>query len=278
MAGLGLLARTAEQRARPAETRGENRGVSRFGCRFVTAVAAVVVVSGPSAYGAERGRELWGAVAIVPGREGIVEVAGHTDAALEAGSRLTLTAPEGAEVTGMPLRARGYRGAVAAGGGSGTYTFTGTGSSWRGRGFPFVLAVPGDAVPGTRLRGCAVRLVDGGGVVKDTGGCEVTVGLPEPTLTRPESGVPLSGHPEMAGTAYPGAQVTVRYWGKAESQFVTGQGPKDGSEVCTATAASDGAWSCVPGTELPSRAGLLQAVAAFGGVRAVSEQVNVTVS
>lgn len=248
--------------------------------RWAAALAGIAVslLPPPTAYGAEHGHELWGAVTIVPGREGIVEVAGYTGVPLGTGSKLTLTAPERTEVMDVPLDVRGYGGTVAADGGSGTYTFTGAGPAWRGWIFPFVLAMPVDAVPGSRLRGCAMRLVDGDGASRDTGACEVTVGLPEPTLTRPEAGVPLPGRPEAAGTAYPGTQITVRHWSKGESEGVTGQGPKEGTEVCTATAAADGTWSCDPALDLPSGAGLLQAVATFRGVRAVSEQIEVTVS
>lgn len=227
---------------------------------------------------AHGGRDLWATVTIVPGREGIVEAAGYTGPALGAGSRLTLTAPEGTEVTDTPLEAHGYRGAVDTDGDSATYTYTGTtnGSAWQAQTFPFVLAVPADAVPGTRLTGCAMRLTDAHGTRKDHGTCAVTVGLPEPTLTKPESGVPLDVRPEMAGTAYPGAQVTVRHE-DAQDEGVTGQGPEPGAEVCTTTAGAGGTWSCRPALPLPAGPGRLQATASLNGVSAVSEQKNVTV-
>ncbi|MDQ1047154.1 carboxypeptidase regulatory-like domain-containing protein [Streptomyces sp. V4I2] len=249
------------------------------------AVVGTLAVSGPppeTATAAARG--LWGAVTIAPGREGIVEASGYEGAALGAGSVLTLTAPEGSEVTGVPFAGSGYRGVVVSGGGGGTYTFTGaasdaegtegaegaevTGSAaaqgWQGRTFPFVLAVAPDAVPGTRLRGCVLRLTDAGGAVQDQGTCEVTVGLPGPTLTRPESGVPLPARPEIAGTAYPGAQVTVR--------------DALESEVCATTATAAGSWSCVPDPALPSGPGRLQATATLNGVSGTSEQIAITVA
>ncbi|MEV2210828.1 carboxypeptidase regulatory-like domain-containing protein [Streptomyces sp. NPDC050997] len=232
------------------------------------AVAGTIAWSGSPqerAQAAGLGRELWGAVTIVPGREGTVEVTGYQGAPLGAGSVLTLTAPEGAEVADAPLDAHGFRGAVASDRGSGTYTFDeGVATrAWQGRTFPFVLSVPRDAVPGTRLSGCAVRLTEAGGAVRDEGTCAVTVGLPEPALTRPESGVPLLALPKASGTAFPGAQVTVR----------------DGeeNEVCATTATAKGAWSCVPSVALPTGSGRLQVTASFNGVSAVSEQIAITV-
>ncbi|MDN3023563.1 carboxypeptidase regulatory-like domain-containing protein [Streptomyces sp. S.PB5] len=224
------------------------------------------------------GRELWGAVSIVPGRQGIVQVSGYTGPALGRGSRLTLTAPEGTEVTDTPLDASGYRGFVDTDGDSATYTYTGpaAGRPWQEQSFPFVIAVPADAVPGTRLTGCAMRLTDARGTRKDHGVCAVTVGLPEPTLTRPASGVALVARPETAGTAHPGSQVTVRHE-DAQDEGVTGQGPEPGAEVCTATAGADGKWSCQPAAALPAGPGRLQATATLNGVSAVSEQIYVTV-
>ncbi|PWI20626.1 hypothetical protein DI272_23630 [Streptomyces sp. Act143] len=228
--------------------------------------------------GRELGRELWGDVTILPGREGIVEIAGYEGVALGAGSRLTLTAPAGAEVRATPLRARGYRGSVDTDGDSASYTWSGPagGRPWQGRSFPFVLAVPADAVPGTRLDGCTTRLTDARGTRKDRGTCAVTVGLPEPTLTRPASGVALVARPETGGTAHPGAQITVRYE-DTEDEGITGNGPEPGAEVCTATAGRDGRWSCVPGAALPAGPGRLQATASFNGAAAVSEQIYVVV-
>jgi hypothetical protein len=166
----------------------------------------------------------------------------------------------------MPLDDSGYRGAVAAGGRRGTYTVTGSAGAqpWKGRAFPFVLAVPKDAVPGDRLGGCVVRLSDARGVAKGTGSCEVRVGLPGPTLTRPESGVPLVGRPEIAGTAHPGARVVVR--------------DKDERQACVATAAADGRWTCTPGPGLPPGANRLQATATLNGVSATSEQIHITLA
>ncbi|MEV0978596.1 carboxypeptidase regulatory-like domain-containing protein [Streptomyces sp. NPDC049915] len=211
-------------------------------------------------------RELWGSVTIVPGRQGLLEVAGYGGPALGAGSRLTLTVSAPAAVTGTPLADGGYRGAVAADGGTGTYTFSGTaaGGPWSGRTFPFVLFVPANAVPGTRLSGCAMVVTDAGGSRRDEGACTVTVGLPEPTLSQPLAGVPLGSRPRTAGTAYPGAQVSVR--------------DQDENEVCSTTAAADGTWWCVPGTDLPAGAGRLQATATFNGVSAESEQIRITVT
>jgi hypothetical protein len=239
-------------------------------------IATLTLIATPAS--AHDNRELWGAVTIVPGRQGIVEVGGYIGPALGRGSRLTLTAPEGAEVTDTPLDAVGYRGSVDTDGDRATYTYTGPadGRPWREQSFPFVLAVPADAVPGSRLTGCAMRLTDARGTRKDHGVCTVTVGLPEPTLTRPASGVPLAVRPEMAGTAYPGAQVTVRHE-DAEDEGVTGQGPEPGAEVCTATAGADGTWSCLPGLALPAGPGRLQATASLNGVGAVSEQISITV-
>ncbi|MGW4002101.1 hypothetical protein ACWEGM_09490, partial [Streptomyces nigra] len=49
-------------------------------------------------------------------------------------------------------------------------------------------------------------------------------------------------------------------------------------EVCSATAAPDGTWSCVPGVALPAGPGLLQATATLNGVSATSEQIAITVA
>lgn len=142
-----------------------------------------------------RDGELWGAATIAPGREGIVDVAGFKGAA--PGATLTLTAPRGVRVTATPLAAPGCLGRVAADGRSGTYTVTGdtAGQSGQGRTVPFVLAVPADAVPGTRLRDRDLRLADADGVRQAAGRCAVTVGLAGPTQTRPLSGVPLDVRP-----------------------------------------------------------------------------------
>lgn len=230
----------------------------------VTVVCAVVVPAG-AASGAGGG-ELWGTATIEPGREGIVEVAGYPDAgpSLGTGSVLTLTAPKGAEVTGTPLVEGGYRGSVAKDASSGTYTFARTGTAWKGRTFPFVLSVPRGTEPGTRLPGCTLVVQDAHGAVQESGTCEVTVGLPGPTLTRPHSGVPLDPRPEMSGTAHPGARITVQ---DAEEE-----------EVCTTTAAPDGTWSCTPSTDLRFGPGRLQATATFNGVSTHSEQINITVT
>ncbi|MFF5156245.1 carboxypeptidase regulatory-like domain-containing protein [Streptomyces sp. NPDC000348] len=211
----------------------------------------------------ENDRVLWGAVTIPPGRDGVVEAAGPTGPALGAGSTLTLTAPAGSRVTGTPLGAPGYRGAVAADGRSARYTAVPAERPRRAGAFPFVLAVPADAVPGSRLRGCVLRLVDADGAVRAAGGCQVTVGLAEPALNRPESGVPLGARPVIAGTAHPGAQLTVS--------------DQDGHEVCTDTAGADGRWSCAPGPALPDGPNRLQATAALNGVSASSEQIQITV-
>lgn len=140
----------------------------------------------PSAAAGER--VLWGSVTIPPGRDGIVEAAGLSGPALGLGSSLTLTAPAGARVTAVPLTTAGYRGEVAADGRTAAYTAVSAESPWRTGTFPFVLAVPADAVPGTRLEGCAMRLADAEGVTRASGACQVTVGLPSPVLSRPESG------------------------------------------------------------------------------------------
>ncbi|GGL90346.1 hypothetical protein GCM10010129_37800 [Streptomyces fumigatiscleroticus] len=219
----------------------------------------------PGAAAAPVVRELRAARTIDPGREGIVEVAGYTGPRLGAGSTLTVTAPAGTELTGTPLDAAGYRGTVAPGGGSAAYTFTGTPATeaWHIRTFPFVVAVPAHAVPGTRLRGCALRLTDARGARRAAGACEVTVGLPGPTLTRPISGVLLDGRPEMSGTAHPGARITVR--------------DKDERTACATTAAADGTWRCTPGPAFPSGANRLQATADLNGVSATSEQIRIAV-
>ncbi|MEW2808576.1 carboxypeptidase regulatory-like domain-containing protein [Streptomyces massasporeus] len=222
-------------------------------------VVGALVVPGASAVARDGG--LWGAATIAPGREGIVEVAGVPEGA--EGVMLTLTAPRGTRVTGAPLDAFGYRGSVAADGRSAAYTVTGGVSGHNGV-LPFVLAVPGNAVPGTRLRDCSLRLTDARGVPRAVGRCSVTVGLASPTLTRPLSGVPLGARPEVSGTAHPGAQVTVH--------------DKDDQEACATTAAPDGTWSCAPGTALPAGANRLQAVAALNGVSAMSEQIDIVVA
>ncbi|MBT2418597.1 carboxypeptidase regulatory-like domain-containing protein [Streptomyces sp. ISL-22] len=236
------------------------------------AVAGVLVMSG-MAYGGEgpAGGDLWAAATIEPGREGIVEVGGYEGAPLGAGSVLTLTAPANARVTGTPFAAGGYRGSVALGGGSGTYTFTGapgadgkpTPGAWKGRTFPFVLSVSRDAEPGTRLPDCTLVLKDAKGTVRQWGTCTVTVGLPAPTLSHPQSGVPLGALPKASGTAYPGAQITVR---DAREE-----------EVCTTTTAPAGTWSCTPALPLPPGPGRLQATATLNGVSATSEQIDITV-
>lgn len=247
------------------------------------AVAGVLVTSG-TAYGTHPapagppGHGLWASATIEPGREGIVEVGGYDGAALRAGSTLTLTAPARTRVTGAPFAAGEYRASVAVGGGSGTYTYLGTTTSakrpgpagagvrepWKGRTFPFVLSVRPDAEPGTRLPDCSLVLKDADGTVRERGTCAVTVGLPAPTLSRPHAGVPLSASPRASGTAYPGAQITVR--------------DAVENEVCTTTAAPDGTWSCVPDLALTPGPGRLQATATLNGVSAASEQINITVT
>ncbi|MGC5034317.1 carboxypeptidase regulatory-like domain-containing protein [Streptomyces sp. DT190] len=224
-------------------------------------VAGVLATCGPPAV-ARDGGPLWAAAVIAPGREGVVEVAGVADA--PPGATLTLVAPRGARVTGTPLGA--YRGSVAAGGRSASYTVGGGTAARPGpdRTFSFVLAVPADAVPGTRLRGCHLRLTDGQGVRRAAGRCSVTVGLAAPTLARPLSGVPLATRPEISGTAHPGAQVTVR--------------DKDEQEACATTAGPDGVWACTPGPALPAGANRLQAVATLNGVSAMSEQIDIAVA
>ncbi|GAA4064921.1 carboxypeptidase regulatory-like domain-containing protein [Streptomyces shaanxiensis] len=272
------------------------------------AVAGVVSMSGVTygvAYGAEgpteavtsvgpagpdgsAGPDLWAAATIEPGREGRVEVGGYEGMPLGEGSTLTLTAPTGTRVTGMPFAALGYRGAVGQGGASGTYTFTGpsaaagdpdsaagpasgSGSAsdspseaWKRRTFPFVLSVGPEAEPGTRLPDCALVLRDAKGTVRERGTCTVTVGLPAPTLSRPQSGVPVSALSRTVGTAYPGAQITVR--DAAEN------------EVCSTTTGPNGIWHCVPALALTPGPGRLQATATMNGVSSTSEQIDITVS
>jgi hypothetical protein len=230
-----------------------------------TAAAGVVLALPASPAVADAGA-LGAAVTIAPGREGILTVAGYQGPRLGAGSVLTLTAPGGSTVTGTPLGVPGYRGSVAADGGSGAYTSTGASveQPWQGGGFPFLLAVPADAVPGTRLRGCALRLTDAEGRQRADGTCRVTVGMPGPTLTRPESGVPLPGRPEISGTAYPGARITVR--------------DKEDRTACATTAAADGTWTCTPSPAFPAGANRLQATAGLNGVSATSEQIHITVA
>ncbi len=126
-----------------------------------------------------------------------------------------------------------------------------------------MLAVPLGAEPGTRLKGCVLRLADARGVARATGGCQVTVGLPSPVLSRPESGVPLGARPAAAGTAHPGARITVS--------------DQDGNEVCTDTAGPDGLWSCAPARDLPDGPNRLQAKATLNGVSATSEQIQISV-
>ncbi|EGX60860.1 hypothetical protein SZN_05382 [Streptomyces zinciresistens K42] len=226
------------------------------------------------------GTGLWAAATVEPGREGIVEVTADAGRTLGAGSTLTLTAPAGARVTGAPAAGSGYRGSVARGGGSAAYTFDGLDgldgldgsdvsdgarpAAWSGRTFPFVVSLPPDAEPGTRLPDCTLALRDARGTVRQRGTCAVTVGLPAPVLARPASGVPLAAAPQTSGTAYPGAQVTVR---DALEQ-----------EVCATTAAPSGTWSCVPSLALPVGAGRLQATATLNGVSAASEQIDITVA
>ncbi|CAL9475207.1 carboxypeptidase regulatory-like domain-containing protein [Streptomyces sp. enrichment culture] len=238
--------------------------------RSSKAAAAVLTAAGILAGGllaapptAAGERVLWGSVTIPPGRDGIVEASGLSGPALGFGSSLTLTAPAGARVTGVPLTAAGYRGEVAADGRTAAYTATSAESLWETRTFPFVLAMPADAVPGTRLDGCVLRLADAEGAERASGGCQVTVGLPSPVLSRPESGVPLGYRPAASGTAYPGAQVTVS--------------DQDGNEVCVDTAGSDGHWNCAPGRDLPAGANRLQATATLNGVSASSEQIQIAV-
>ncbi|MFJ4538609.1 Ig-like domain-containing protein [Streptomyces tibetensis] len=230
-----------------------------------TAAVAGALVAGalvcPATPAAARDGGLWGAATIAPGREGIVEVMGVEEAF--EGAVLTLIAPRGTRVTGTPLDASGYRGSVAVGGRSATYTVTGA-AAGRIRVFPFVLAVPAAAVPGTRLRDCSLRFTDARGVQRAVGRCAVTVGLAGPVLTRPLSGVPLSARPKISGTAHPGARVTVR--------------DKDDQEACSTTAAPDGTWACTPGPAFPAGANRLQAVAALNGVSAISEQVDIVVA
>ncbi|WP_031483113.1 hypothetical protein [Streptomyces bicolor] len=237
------------------------------------AVAGVVCGAGVT-YGAQGATEsdgsvrrgLWAAATIEPGREGIVEVGGHEGAELGAGSALTLTAPTLAKVTAVPVAALGYRGSVAQGGAAGTYTFTGASASaaWTSRTLPFVLSVAPAAEPGTRLPDCTLVLRDANGTVRARGTCTVTVGLPTPTLSHPQPGVPLSGTPRMSGSAHPGAQVTVR--DAAEN------------EVCATTTAPNGIWTCVPALALTPGPGRLQATATMNGVSATSEQIHVTVT
>ncbi|MFJ3667823.1 carboxypeptidase regulatory-like domain-containing protein [Streptomyces sp. NPDC090106] len=243
------------------------------------ALAAAVLLAALAPPARADSRELWAAATILPGRSGIVEVTGYDGEPLGRGSRLTLTAPGGARVTDTPLAAAsGYRGTVDPDGDSAAYLYTGTAADppWAGRTFPFVLAVPAGAVPGTRLDGCATRLTDERGTRVDHGTCAVVVGLPEPTLTRPVAGTALTVRPQAGGTAYPGAQITVEYEEAADAA-VTGNGPRPPLEVCTATAAADGTWSCAPAAPLPTGPGRLQASAALNGVSSVSEQISVTV-
>ncbi|WP_030899808.1 MULTISPECIES: Ig-like domain-containing protein [unclassified Streptomyces] len=247
-------------------TRNAMNARNRCG-KAAAVVGAVVagVLAFPGASTAARDGGVWGAATIVPGREGVVEVAGRPGTPPGAGATVTLTAPRGARVTATPLDAAGYRGRVAPGGRGGTYTLTGeaAGRPWQDRTFPFVLAVSADAVPGTRLRGCSVLVTDARGVRQAAGRCSVTVGMAGPTLDRPLSGVALDGRPRISGTAHPGARITVR--------------DKDDQEACAATAAPDGTWSCTPRSALPAGTNRLQAVATLNGVSAESEQIDISV-
>lgn len=238
------------------------------------AVAGVVITPG-TAYG---GDDLWASATIEPGREGIVEVGGYAGAPLGAGSVLTLTAPSTTTVTGTPFTGLGYRGSVTLGGTTGTYTFEGVAAAadapdgpqesaaaaWKGRKYPFVLSVPADAEPGTRLPDCALVLRDANGTVRQRGTCTVTVGLPAPVFSRPHSGVPLGARPRMVGTAYPGAQVTVR---DAREE-----------EICATTTAPNGVWWCDPSHALPPGTGRLQSTATLNGASATSEQIDILVT
>lgn len=221
--------------------------------------------------------DLWATATIEPGREGIVEVGGYDGTPLGEGSVLSLTAPSTTTVTGAPFAEPGYRGSVTLGGASGTYTFEGAPAAadepekadgaalaaWKDRKYPFVLSVPADAEPGTRLPDCTLVLRDAKGTVQQKGTCTVTVGLPAPTLSHPHSGVPLSPRPKLLGSAYPGAQVTVR---DAQEE-----------EVCATTTAPNGMWWCVPADALPPGTGRLQATATLNGVSATSEQIDIVV-
>jgi hypothetical protein len=137
-------------------------------------------------------------------------------------------------------------------------------AAWKDRKYPFILSVPANAEPGTRLPDCALVLRDAKGRVQQKGTCTVTVGLPAPTLSHPHSGVPLSARPKLLGSAYPGAQVTVR---DALEE-----------EVCATTTAPNGMWWCVPSQALPPGTGRLQATATLNGVSATSEQIDVVVA
>ncbi|EPJ34161.1 hypothetical protein STAFG_8780 [Streptomyces afghaniensis 772] len=76
--------------------------------------------------------------------------------------------------------------------------------------------------------------------------------------------MPLDVRPRIAGTAHPGARVTVR--------------DKDDREACATTAAPDGTWACTPGTALRAGVNRLQAVATLNGVSAMSEQIDISVA
>ncbi|MER6672267.1 carboxypeptidase regulatory-like domain-containing protein [Streptomyces sp. NPDC000983] len=239
--------------------------LSRSASAALAAAVLTALAALPGRAAALDGPELWGAVTIPPGREGVVEISGYSGPALGVGSALTLTPPEGTRVTGVPLAGDGYRGAVAPGGREGTYTFTGApeGGPRRERGLPFVLAVPADAAPGTRLAGCATVLTDGRGAPRGGGTCAVTVGMPVPTLLPPPPGAVLDARPEISGTAHPGAQLTVK-------------DARD-AEVCATTADPRGVWSCDPALPLAPGPGTLRATATLGGVTATSAPVAVTV-
>jgi Bacterial Ig-like domain/Domain of unknown function (DUF5703) len=101
--------------------------------------------------------------------------------------------------------------------------------------------------------------ISGGGVPNET---EFP---PVPTITAPANGSTVSGPtPTVSGTAEPDATVSVTDGGAA---------------VCTATAADDGSWSCVPATALSVGAHSLSATSAdpTGLTSAASAVVAVTV-
>jgi hypothetical protein len=237
------------------------RGVAAAVCAAALTTTLTAAAQAPAPGGALRGT-----ATVVPGRLGVLQVTGYGGPALGPGSRLTLTAPEPARVAAAPLADGGYAGAVADGGRSASYTFTGTaqGTPWQGGRFPFVLSVPAGTAPGTRLPGCTLRLTDADGTPREEGACTVTVGLPEPSLSLPLPGVPSGRRPAASGTAYPGALVSVR--------------DQHEHEVCSATAAADGTWFCLAGTDLPEGPVRLQATATLNGVSAAGEQIDITVT
>ncbi len=128
---------------------------------------------------------------IPPGRDGIVEASGLSGPALGFGSSLTLTAPAGAQVTGVPLTAAGYRGEVAADGRTAVYTAVSAERPWQTGSFPFVLAVPADAGAGDAARLLRAAARGRGGRrqgergMSGDGGAAVTGAVP------PRAGVPL---------------------------------------------------------------------------------------